>query len=150
MSRNRAPKALTPIQQSHRLDAIYAELCADFGGEGQLSTIQKGLLRRAAMIQLRGEIAERDLAAGEAIDMQRYAGDCAMLLRILSRLGARAVAAPQRQETLAEFLAAHDEPERRDDQAGNSPAQSTTPAKPPRLTVAAALAQRKGAADPMP
>lgn len=110
MARLKRPRPpLTPGQESLRLAQRYSELCADFGGEEQLSTLQRQLLRRAALLTLRGEIADLDIASGRPIDMQRYVSECAMLLRILSRLGARATPQPATpQSTLRDYLQARE------------------------------------------
>ena len=107
---NKPPKLPTPLQQHHRRKAILRELCQDFGGEPELSTIQRGLLRQAAILLLRVELAEISIARGEPHDEKRFASDVALALRVLSRLGARAanVKMTEPEETLASYIAKHD------------------------------------------
>ena len=148
MPRNRAPQPLRPLQQAYRLEAIFRELVEEFGGAAQLSTLTRGLLRRAALLVLRGELAERDVARGEPIDAQRFASETALALRILSRLGARAkTIEPERAPSLAEYLAQRaaepDEP----DEAEQVDAWHDADEEPGRGAAGAAGAADQGAAD---
>lgn len=95
---------MRPLQQAHRLKAIFAELCADYGGTDALSTLQRGPLRQATIVMLRCEQTEIAIERGEPFDEEEHRKNVAISLRVLSRLGARAKAPAPPEETLEQYI----------------------------------------------
>lgn len=108
MGRNVNPKPRNPLQQDQRRRAIYRALCDDYGGEAQLGVLQRGLLRQAAIVLLRVELAEISLARGEPYDEGRFASDVALAIRILGKLGGRRAAPASTEPSLQEYIAQFD------------------------------------------
>jgi hypothetical protein len=65
---------------------------------------QRLLIERAAMLALRCAQMDADLAAGRAVDDERYLAATGALARIMARLGMRAAAS--RRDTVADYFAA--------------------------------------------
>ncbi len=72
---------------SRRYSALVAGLISDAGGEAELSTLQIGLIKRAAALSMECERLEAKLCAGEAVDVDQLARTAGHLRRLSETLG---------------------------------------------------------------
>ena len=121
---------------ARRYRDLIQDMSGDLGGADRLSTLQHQLIRRAAALATRCEMAEADLAAGRAIDSERFASDVALIVRVARQLGLERVARDVTgQPDLKTYLAAmagrppltleHDASD--EHQAAASPAAAASP-----------------------
>ena len=75
----------TGIKQD--MQARFAEICSDLGGEGTLSYMQRSLIERALWLEYWLGQQERDLAQGKEFDVGKWVQAANSLQGVYSRLG---------------------------------------------------------------
>ena len=72
---------------ARRFRDILAAIVSDLGGPDQMSEGQRQLARRAASLSVQSELAEADMARGDAVGLDDYVRGVNALCRTLGALG---------------------------------------------------------------
>jgi hypothetical protein len=91
---------------------ICREIANDLGGADQLSTIQRGLIKRYAGMSVLAERIESDICQGKSVDIKEAALISSTVARLASRLGIKRQAkdiTPSIQDWIASHANGHDD-----------------------------------------